>query len=189
MATLPDFTASMTSSSLVISVAPWKTTFRLPAERLVSSSLIHLKATALDSGGAVMWGKSSFFTPGLAWPEAGLFPPGGAPATTNTTFASPPQTFPLVGLPPPLRPFASPSARHARATVVDRRHPARRDHAAHGRRHHRHARRRLPALRHDLGLGDVRPADHPLLLGRGGWRVVADLAHLHRSGRGRATGN
>jgi hypothetical protein len=66
MATLPDFTASMISSSLVIRVAPWKTTFRPPPERLVSSSAIHLKATALDSGGAVMWGKSSFFAPGLA---------------------------------------------------------------------------------------------------------------------------
>src|SRR5262245_47960086 len=162
MATFPDFTASMTSSSLVRSVAPWNTTFRAPPERLVSSSLIHLKATALDSGGAVMWGKSSFFTPGLAWPKAGLCPPQRATAATREIVtAAAPKSRPRMNPSSRLECLdfqggaTLPSARHARATVVDRHHPARRDHAAHDRRHRRHARRRLPALRHDLGLGDV----------------------------------
>src|SRR5437899_6842875 len=91
MATFPDLTASMISSSLVSRVPPWNTTLRAPPERLVSSSDIHLKATALDSGGAVMWGKSSFFAPGLAWPEAGLCPPERATATTSRSTATAPK--------------------------------------------------------------------------------------------------
>ena len=84
IATLPDFTASMISSSLVSRVPPWNTTLRAPPERLVSSSAIHLNAVPLDSGGGVTWGKSSFFTAGLAWPAAGLRPPDSATTTTRS---------------------------------------------------------------------------------------------------------
>src|SRR5258705_11525647 len=79
----------MISSSLVSRVPPWNTTLRAPPERLVSSSDIHLKPTALDSGGAVTWGKTSFLTPGLAWPAAGLRPPDTTPATRRTTDTAP----------------------------------------------------------------------------------------------------
>src|SRR5262245_3837001 len=99
---LPDFTASMISSSLVRSVPPWKTALREPPERLVSSSHIHLKPIALDSGGAVTCAKSSFFAPGLAWPEAGLRPPTSDTATTSPTTNDAPMTRPRMSRPPRL---------------------------------------------------------------------------------------
>src|SRR5258705_11026132 len=89
----------MISSSLVSRVPPWNTTLRAPPERLVSSSDIHLKPTALDSGGAVTWGKSSFLTPGLAWPDAGLGPPASTTATRRAT-APPPKGRPPMRRPP-----------------------------------------------------------------------------------------
>src|SRR5258705_5370336 len=85
----------MISSSLVSRVPPWNTTLRAPPERLVSSSDIHLKPTALDSGGAVTWGKSSFLTPGLAWPDAGLGPPDSTTATRRTTDTAPKSRPPM----------------------------------------------------------------------------------------------
>ena len=39
----------------------------LPPDRFVTSSAIHLKPVALDSGGARMKAKSSFFAPGFGW--------------------------------------------------------------------------------------------------------------------------
>ena len=54
IATFPDFTASMISSSLLRSVPPWNTTVSVACERRVTSSAIHLNATAPDSGGARM---------------------------------------------------------------------------------------------------------------------------------------
>jgi len=41
-AMLPDFTASMISSSLPSRVPPWKTTLRVPLERFVTSSAKYL---------------------------------------------------------------------------------------------------------------------------------------------------
>ena len=64
---------------------------------------------------------------------------------------------------------------------LHRRAPRRR-HRPHGRGHRGHAGRRVPALRGDLGLGHLRPALRPLLLGGGGRRVVAGVADLHRRG-------
>src|SRR5262249_58033982 len=69
-------------------VRPWNTALRLPPERLVSSSHIHLKTTPLDSGGGVTCARSSFFAPGLGWPTAGLPPPASATASTTTTDAA-----------------------------------------------------------------------------------------------------
>src|SRR6267378_968889 len=57
---------------------------------------------------------------------------------------------------------------------------ARRDDGADDRGHGRHARRRLPALRGDLDLGDVRPAVGALLLGGGDRGILAGL--LTRAG-------
>src|SRR5436305_952662 len=57
---------------------------------------------------------------------------------------------------------------------------ARRDDGADDRGHGRHARRRLPPLRGDLDLGDVRPAVGALLLGGRDRRILAGLADLHR---------
>src|SRR5215467_3590639 len=195
---LPDFTASMISSSLVRSVPPWNTALRLPPERLVSSSHIHLKTTPLDSGGGVTCARSSFFTPGLAWPTAGLRPPASATAS-STTVATAQKSRPRMSRPPDseLRLSRLTSRRgnftirraYARAIVVGRRHTARRDHAADDRRHRRHARGRVPPLRDDEGLGDLRPADRQLLLGRGSRRVVAGLDELHRRGALRAAGH
>ncbi len=54
-AMLPDFTASMISSSLLSNVPLWKTTLSWPLERLVTSSARYLKPMAPDSGGAMMW--------------------------------------------------------------------------------------------------------------------------------------
>ncbi|OGL17136.1 MAG: hypothetical protein A3F92_05870 [Candidatus Rokubacteria bacterium RIFCSPLOWO2_12_FULL_71_22] len=51
MATLPDRTASMISSSLLKRVPPWNSMVMEPFERFVTSSAIHLKASAPDSGG------------------------------------------------------------------------------------------------------------------------------------------
>ena len=69
-AMLPDFTASMISSSLPRSVPPWKTTLRPPLERFVTSSARYLKPIAPDSGGAMMWARSSLRGP-WAWVGAG----------------------------------------------------------------------------------------------------------------------
>ena len=52
IATLPDFTASMISSSLFSSVPPWKIMLIAPLERRVTSSAMYLHPTAPDSGGA-----------------------------------------------------------------------------------------------------------------------------------------
>jgi hypothetical protein len=51
IATLPDLTASMISSSLFRSVPPWKTMLIEPLERRVTSSAMNLSPTAPDSGG------------------------------------------------------------------------------------------------------------------------------------------
>src|SRR5437867_11802692 len=100
----------MISSSLVSRVPPWNTTLRAPPERLVSSSHIHLKAVALDSGGGVTWGKSSFFAVGLAWPAAGLRPPDSATATSKTT-ATAPKSRPRMSRPPWFRVAPRPAGR------------------------------------------------------------------------------
>src|SRR2546426_4260500 len=100
----------MISSSLVSRVPPWNTTLRAPPERLVSSSHIHLKAVALDSGGGVTWGKSSFFAVGLAWPAAGLRPPDSATATSTTT-ATAQKSRPRMSRPPWFRVAPRPAGR------------------------------------------------------------------------------
>src|SRR3989454_1292879 len=100
----------MISSSLVSRVPPWNTTLRAPPERLVSSSHIHLKAVALDSGGGVTWGKSSFFAVGLAWPAPGLRPPDSATATSKPT-ATAPKSRPGMSRPPWFRVAPRPAGR------------------------------------------------------------------------------
>ena len=88
-AMLPDFTASMISSSLESSVPPWKTTLSVPLERLVTSSARYLKPSAPDSGGAMMWARSSLRGAGLLCPGAGRGPPASrTSATTTATHAT-----------------------------------------------------------------------------------------------------
>src|SRR3989449_2371594 len=193
-ATLPDFTASMISSSLPRSVPPWKTTLSVPLERFVTSSARYLKAMAPDSGGGMMWARSSLRAPGLGCAGAG----GPAARMTRARATATDVTLrcarlmeascrrgenrAIVGRCQARRPLL-PSARREPAPPRSARAPPRGHHRAHARRDGRHAGRRLPALRDDVGVGALRPADDPLLLGGGDRRVLAGLAHLHRRRR------
>src|SRR5471030_17797 len=57
---LPDFTAFMMSSSLLIRVEPKNCMSSSPPERLRTSPACQSKATAADSGTALMWAITSF---------------------------------------------------------------------------------------------------------------------------------
>src|SRR2546426_8046677 len=193
-ATLPDFTASMISSSLPRSVPPWKTTLSVPLERFVTSSARYLKAMAPDSGGAMMWARSSLRAPGLGWAGAG----GPAASSTRARATATDATLrcarlmkascrrgegrAIVRRCQARRPLL-PSARREPAPPRSARAPPRGHHRAHARGDGRHAGRRLPALRDDVGVGALRPALRALLLGGGDRRVLAGLAHLHRRRR------
>src|SRR6185437_1567405 len=75
---LPAFTAFMISSSLVRSVAPWKSTTSSPLERFVTSLANQSKATAALSGTALTCANTSFF--GAACAKAGARPRARMPA-------------------------------------------------------------------------------------------------------------
>ena len=78
IAMLPDLTAFMISSSCGISVLPKNCISSAPFERAVSSFAIQSKATAADSGTALMCAKTSFF--GWVWAKAGARPVARMPA-------------------------------------------------------------------------------------------------------------
>src|SRR5688572_2912645 len=201
---LPDLTASMISSSLPSSVPPWKRTSSVPWERLVTSSARYLKPMAPDSGGGMMWARSSLRAPGLAWPGAGWLPRNTIRATTMEMHATlrwnrlmdasrweatltPSRALVKHGV----RRVRAAFDKIARTGYVPRgeSRPPRRRLAASCRGHRphaggdgRHAAGRVPPLRDDVGVGPVRPALDPLLLGGGGRRVRAGVAHVHRRG-------
>src|SRR5690242_16343335 len=149
---------------------------------------------APDSGGGMMCARSSFFAPPCAWVGVGFTPPAASiTATTTATHATLRITRLMDASCPACeaRAFARPcqaaavALRSARRDRSPPRHPLdaeRRDDGPHDRGHGRHARRRLPALRDDVDVRDLRPALHPVLLGGGDRRVLAGVADVHRRG-------
>src|SRR5438445_11910175 len=78
MATLPDLTALMISSSCGIRVLPKNCTSSAPFDRAVASFAIQSNATAADSGIALMCANTSFF--GWTCANAGARPVARMPA-------------------------------------------------------------------------------------------------------------
>src|SRR5882724_2477472 len=184
----------MISSSLPRRVPPWKTTLSVELERLVTSSARYLKAMAPDSGGAMMWARSSLRAPGLVWAGAG-WPAARTTRARATATDATLRCARLMGASCRRAesraivrrcqgwPALLPSARREPAPPRSARAAPRGHHRAHARGDGRHAGRRVPALRNDVGVGALRPAVGPLLLGGGGRRVLAGLALLHRRRR------
>src|SRR5437773_2602496 len=188
----------MISGSSLRSVPPSNTTGSVACERRVTSSAIHLNATAPDSGGARMEAKSSFW--GFAGARTGVPLPAATRLTTNAT-TTPPRTTRTID--PPLTgragavypaPFGArcqaarglttrgvrPYDPRVDAPPLDRQGPRARRHRPHAHRDDRHAGGRLPPLRDDAADRALRLAACRFLLGGGSRRVRAQLDDLHR---------